>query len=595
DCIDRCVTGPGSRLLRARLGAPLCEPDAINGRLDKVAVFFANTGLTRRVRTILKTVPDLARSLARLSLDRGGPRDLAAIAAAIAGAHELASLLNEDESETGPILPLVPLIPLGRQLADAPGELASQIGTALVSDPPVLTGEGGFIRAGHHRALDEQRELASTSRSVIADLQARYQDLTGVRNLKIKHNNVLGYFAELNSTHGQNLLADGEQKTFIHRQSLANAMRFTTLELGELESAINQASARALALELDLFAGLRQQVLASTPLLQSVAAALAEIDVAAALGHLAAEDNYCRPDVDASLEFDIQSGRHPIVERSLLRGAVSPFVANDCQLGPGEGEDFGALWLLTGPNMGGKSTYLRQNALMAILAQAGSFVPAKCAHIGVVDAVFSRVGAADDIAGGRSTFMVEMIETAAILNHATGRSLVILDEIGRGTATFDGLSIAWACVEALARRVGCRGLFATHYHEMTALAETVPSVFNYTLKVREHAGEVIFLHEVVPGAAESSYGIQVARLAGLPEDVVARARQVLDHLEANSQSNPSPGADLPLFAVRPQKKDAPGAGPLAERLAAIEPDQLTPRQAIDLVYELKALAPGEDT
>ena len=362
---------------------------------------------------------------------------------------------------------------------------------------------------------------------------------------------------------------------------MANAMRFTTGELAELEGRIARAQEAGLGIEQAVFARLLGLVIAQTDHLRALADALAALDVAAALAHLAATQNYCRPQVDGSLAFAIEGGRHPVVEAH-VRAAGQPFVANDCALSGG------ALWLVTGPNMGGKSTFLRQNALIAILAQMGSFVPATQAHIGVVDRVFSRVGASDDIGGGRSTFMVEMVETAAILNRATRASLVVLDEIGRGTATFDGLSIAWAAVEALHDQTGCRALFATHFHEMTALAKSLERVSNVTMKVREWEGEVVFLHEVAPGAADRSYGIQVARLAGLPEPVLARARQVLGLLEQRSSGPRGPVLDdLPLFAHAPPPVPKAGIDPLHQMLDQVRPDELSPRQALELVYELK--------
>ncbi|MDP3316021.1 MAG: DNA mismatch repair protein MutS, partial [Devosia sp.] len=396
------------------------------------------------------------------------------------------------------------------------------------------------------------------------------------------HNGVLGYFVEVPQAHGGKLLEAPHRDTFIHRQTMANAMRFSTRELAELEGRIAKAHDAALAIETAIFARLCAAVLAETDRLRAIADALAALDVTAALAQLATTRNFCRPAVDTSMAFRIEGGRHPVVETN-VRAQNEVFVENDCDLSGG------ALWLVTGPNMGGKSTFLRQNALIAVLAQMGSYVPAASAHIGVVDRVFSRVGASDDIGGGRSTFMVEMVETAAILNRATARSLVILDEIGRGTATFDGLSIAWASVEALHDQTGCRALFATHFHEMTALSKTLARVTNHTMKVREWEGEVVFLHEVAEGAADRSYGIQVAKLAGLPESVLARARNVLNVLEQRSSGGK--GAvldDLPLFAHQPPPAKAT-VNPLYDRIDQVRPDDLTPRQAIDLIYELKKI------
>jgi DNA mismatch repair protein MutS len=379
----------------------------------------------------------------------------------------------------------------------------------------------------------------------------------------------------------------------MHRQTLAGAMRFTSVELGELETKITGASDRALALELSIFERLAKEVLGEASALEAVADALARIDVAASLAELAVAEDWVRPHVDGSLEFLIEGGRHPVVEAALKRDG-GPFVANDCDLSAPEEEDAGSIWLVTGPNMAGKSTFLRQNALIAVLAQIGSFVPAKRAEIGVVDRLFSRVGAADDLARGRSTFMVEMVETAAILNQATERSLVILDEIGRGTATFDGLSIAWATLEHLHAVNKSRALFATHFHELTALGAKLNRIVNATVRVKEWEGDVIFLHEVAPGVADRSYGIQVAKLAGLPHAVIERARTVLKELEASDRSAPAQklADDLPLFAaVRPMSQ--PKEDKLAEALDAVDPDALAPREALEALYKLKTLRKRE--
>ncbi|MBD8066416.1 DNA mismatch repair protein MutS [Devosia sp. PTR5] len=586
-CIDLTVTAPGGRLLAARVAAPLRDAKAINARLDAVTRLSDDTLLRARVRQTLKASPDLARALSRLALERGGPRDLAAIGKAITAALELAGSL-EAQSDLPPALQ-----GLVATLSTAPGALASELGLALDDDLPLLVRDGGFVRASYDRRLDEERALGRETRAVVAALQARLMDETDVRSLKIKHNGVLGYFVEVPASHGTKLLEPPHREVFIHRQTLANAMRFTTTELAELEGRIAKAQGAALELELAIFSRLRGDVLSCTTQLQALADALAELDVTAALAELAATRGYVRPLVDDSLAFAIEGGRHPVVE-TMVRAEGQSFVANDADLSGSDDMGGGKLWLVTGPNMGGKSTFLRQNALIAILAQMGSYVPATSAHIGVVDRLFSRVGASDDIAHGRSTFMVEMVETAAILNRATRRSLVVLDEIGRGTATFDGLSIAWAAVEALHESTGCRALFATHFHELTSLAKTLARVANVTMKVREWEGEVVFLHEVGPGAADRSYGIQVARLAGLPEPVIARAKQVLDVLEqrsagtASSSQKASVLDDLPLFAHRPAPAPK-GKDPLYEALDTVRPDEMTPRQAIETLYQLKKI------
>ena len=585
--IDLTVTAPGARLLATRLAAPLRRADAINERLDAVSRLVEDTLLRGRLRQDLKSAPDLARALSRLALERGGPRDLAAIGKAVGAALELAQHLRAQ-----PELPTI-LERLTQTLGAAPGALARELAAALDDELPLLSRDGGFVRPGYDARLDEERALGRETRAVVAALQARLMDETDVRSLKIKHNGVLGFFVEVPAAHGQKLLEAPHRETFIHRQTLANAMRFTTTELADLEGRIAQAQGAALEIEQAIFARLRDETLAATRQLQGLADALAELDVTAALAEVSATRGYCRPMVDDSLAFAISGGRHPVVEL-MVQSEGQSFVANDADLSGSEEAGGGSLWLVTGPNMGGKSTFLRQNALIAVLAQMGCYVPADSAHIGVVDRLFSRVGASDDIAHGRSTFMVEMVETAAILNRATRKSLVVLDEIGRGTATFDGLSIAWAAVEALHETTGCRALFATHFHELTSLAKTLTRVANVTMKVREWEGEVVFLHEVGPGAADRSYGIQVARLAGLPAPVIARAKQVLDVLEqrsagtASSSQKASVLDDLPLFAHQPPPAPK-GKDPVHEALDAVRPDEMTPRQAIDALYQLKKL------
>ncbi len=600
--IDRTITGAGGRLLAERLSAPLTDPGAINARLDVVGFFLELGALRSDVRDMLKACPDVSRALSRLSLGRGGPRDLAAIGAGLAAAADLAALLRSDTglvSVPGEIGAL--LETLGRN----DGTLAGALREALADELPVNTRDGGFVRKGYRPELDEQRGLRDESRKVIAGLQGKYAEATGVRALKVRHNNVLGFFVEVTAQHGDKLRAAPHDETFIHRQTLANAVRFTTTELAELESRIAMAGDRALALELQVFDTLVGEVHAHTEMIAAVAGALASLDVAAALAELAETERYVRPRVDGSRAFRIEKGRHPVVEQALRQAQEGEFVPNDCTLSAdgGEGEeDAGGdgrhIWLVTGPNMAGKSTFLRQNALIAVLAQMGSHVPAASAHIGVIDRLFSRVGAADDLARGRSTFMVEMVETATILNQAGERSLVILDEIGRGTATFDGLSIAWAAVEHLHEVNRCRALFATHFHELTALSDRLDRLANVTMTVREWQGEVVFLHEVGPGAADRSYGIQVAKLAGLPPAVIERAGEVLHALEQGEQTAARRELvdDLPLFsAARPQSAGpaASSPGKLEAALGEVLPDELTPREALDLVYRLKALAGGE--
>jgi DNA mismatch repair protein MutS len=578
--IDLTVTPSGARLLAERLASPLTDPDAINRRLDSLEFLVEAAPMRDALRRSLAHAPDFLRALSRLSLDRGGPRDLAAIRDGLAASMTLASIL-----ETAEELPPELLSAYARLRADC-AELERNLEAMLADDLPLLKRDGGFVRPGAVSALDEARGLRDESRRVIAELQASYANEAGVRQLKIKHNNFLGYFIETPQAAGETLLKAPHTATFIHRQTMAGAMRFTTNALTDLESRIASAADRALALELETFERLRQACVAEAEPLRGFGVALAEIDVAAALAELAVKRNWTRPLVDASLSFRIEGGRHPVVDAA-LRQASEPFVANDCDL-TGEGGEGGRIAIVTGPNMAGKSTYLRQNALIALIAQMGAYVPASRAHVGIVDRLFSRVGAADDLARGRSTFMVEMVETAAILNQATTHSLVILDEIGRGTATFDGLSIAYASVEHLSAVNRSRALFATHFHELTGLAETLPRLVNLTMRVTEFKGAVTFLHEVVPGAADRSYGIQVAKLAGLPGSVVKRARQVLASLEA-SRSSTSLDA-LPLFSYEPHEPPpAPAPDELRTAVAALDPDALTPRDALEALYKLKRL------
>ncbi len=584
--IDRTVTAAGSRLLAQRLAAPLTDPVEIAHRLDAVAAFVNDSAMRGDLRGTLKTVPDLARALARIVVGRGGPRDLAAIRDGICAAAEFSTRLSA-------------LVELPRDIAEAivalrrpDAAIATELARALADELPAFRRDGGFVRAGYEGALDEARALRDESRRVIAALQVRYAEMTGVKTLKIRHNNVLGYFVDVTAQHGEKLLTAPLNGTFIHRQTLAGQVRFTTTELGELEAKIANAADRALALELEIFDALAARVTAASAAIKQAAEALAAVDTMTALAALAVERNYVRPVVDGGLTFLIEGGRHPVVEQAL--GADGgPFVANDCDLSPPADATAGRIWLITGPNMAGKSTFLRQNALIAVLAQMGSFVPARAAHIGVVDRLFSRVGAADDLARGHSTFMVEMVETAAILNQAGERALVILDEIGRGTSTFDGLSIAWATIEHLHESNRCRTLFATHFHEMTALAAKLKRLHNATMRVKEWHGDVVFLHEVVPGAADRSYGIQVAKLAGLPASVIERAKLVLAQIEAEDRTSPARKLidDLPLFAAArppataPQRDEALTA--LVEALAALHPDEMSPREALEALYALK--------
>jgi DNA mismatch repair protein MutS len=592
DAIDRTVTPAGSRLLAQRLAAPLTDTAQIAQRLDSVSALAADSSTREAIRTVLRGAPDMSRALARLSVGRGSPRDLAGLRDGITAADDaLAGLETLDR-------PPQEIVAVLEALRRPSRELAREFERALSDQLPLMKRDGGFVREGYEAALDEARNLRDASRLVVAAMQARYADATAVKGLKIRHNNVLGYFVEVTAQHGDKLMTAPLNATFIHRQTLAGQVRFTTSELGEIEAKIANAGERALALELEIFDRLCALALAASEELRAAALAFARLDVATALAKLATDDSYVRPEVDASLGFAVESGRHPVVEQALKRDG-QPFIANACDLSPGPGQQSGQIWLITGPNMAGKSTFLRQNALIALLAQIGSFVPAARARIGVVDRLFSRVGAADDLARGRSTFMVEMVETAVILNQASERSLVILDEIGRGTATFDGLSIAWAAIEHLHESNRCRALFATHYHELTALSAKLPRMFNATVRVKEWQGDVVFLHEVLPGSADRSYGIQVAKLAGLPSAVIARAKSVLAKLEAQDRGQTARALadDLPLFAI--PSRAAPDPAPpteteqLVEALRALHPDELSPREALEALYALKAKLPKQ--
>lgn len=586
--IDRTITGGGSRLLASRLAGPLIDPEVISQRHDAVALFLDNEMMREGLRRTLKGAPDMARALSRIALQRGGPRDILSIAQGLEAARQIL-----DQTNAIGTAPLEVEGALGN-LSGAPHDLGRNLVEAIREDPPLLKRDGGFVATGFDPDLDELRALRDESRKVIAQLQATYMEELGIRSLKIKHNNVLGWFIEAPTAQSEKLTSDPGR--FIHRQSMAGAMRFTTTELADLESKIASAGERALAIEMEIFERLSQAIVAAGEAIKAAAHGLSILDVSAALAKLAQQETFVRPQVDDTRAFDITGGRHPVVEQALKTSGGDGFVANDADLGQEGEEETGRIWLITGPNMAGKSTFLRQNALIAVLAQMGSYVPATAAHIGVVDRLFSRVGAADDLARGRSTFMVEMVETAAILNQAGDRSLVILDEIGRGTATFDGLSIAWATIEHLHEVNRSRALFATHYHELTALSAKLDRLSNATVKVKEWNGDVVFLHEIVPGAADRSYGIQVAKLAGLPSSVVERSKAVLSQLEEQDRRSPAETLidELPLFAALapPTRSTMPRSDepdPLLEALGEINPDDMTPRDALEALYRLKTL------
>lgn len=561
DVIDQTTTSMGARLLFHHLAAPLTDLNALQQRLNCVDFLFENPPLTQALRAVLTCCPDLERPLSRLTWGRGGPRDLAAINRGLKLLPDLQKIfINQDI----PASLTSTLKRLGHY-----DEITDRLTRALKDELPHLARDGNFIRPGYHPPLDELLALRDDSKGALEALQQKYIAETGVTSLKIKHNNIVGYHVEITSLHKDKL-----GPAFIHRQTMVNAMRFSTSELAELEKKIMGALEHALALELRLFQDLVDEVGRRATDIIETAHALAALDVAASHAHLAVERNYVKPILDESLAFEIEGGRHPVVEALLPQG--TSFVPNDCQLK--------GLWLLTGPNMAGKSTFLRQNALIALMAHMGMYVPAQRAHIGMIDRIFSRVGASDDLARGRSTFMVEMTETATILNQATPRSFVILDEIGRGTATFDGLSLAWAVVEHLVHVNHARALFATHYHELTALEKVLEDVSCYTVKIREWEDQIIFLHEISKGTADKSYGIHVGKLAGLPPSVVKRAEDVLVTLEETKPKPKLASKPLPLFV---EAYNAPS--PLEKAVEAMNPDDFSPKEALEKLYSLKKL------
>ena len=582
-CIDRTVTSGGARALAERIARPLCDPAAINHGLDAVEWLLERRDLRRDLRDGLRASSDVARAVSRLVLGRGGPRDLAAVRTGLAIAEGIAGLFPPArEPLAGPPARIVACLDRLTLSPDL-GRLLADLAQGLVAEPPHLARDGGFVAPGYRPELEEARRLRDDSRRVVADLEARAVAEAGVP-FKVRHNAVLGYFLETTAKAAEPLLRPTGESPFIHRQTLANQVRFTTVELSELDAKISQAGYRALAIEGETFETWRTTVQSLARPLQAVAEALAELDAHAALAEWAEEVGGVRPVIDDSLCFDITAGRHPVVEAA-VRSQGDPYTPNDCRL-DGSGAAASRLSIVTGPNMAGKSTFLRQNALMVVLAQAGAFVPATAMRLGVVDRLFSRVGAGDDLARGRSTFMTEMVETAAILTQATDRSFVVLDEIGRGTATYDGLAIAWAVAEALHDQNRTRTLFATHYHELAGLETRLAHVCNLSMAAREWNGDLVFLHEARSGAADRSYGVQVAKLAGVPASVVGRARQVLERLEGEKAAAVSLD-DLPLFAVAEPPPPRPSA--VEDALQAIQPDELSPREALEALYRLKSL------
>lgn len=575
-CVDRCVTAPGRRLLAADLSAPLTDVRAIEGRLALVQWLHDEPLRRERVREALKAMPDIGRALGRLIAGRGSPRDLALLRDGLQASAALKAELEGEPEQPDLLAAMLP--ELGGHAA-----LTDRLAAALVASPPLDASKGGYIAEGYDAALDALRSASSDGRRAIAALEARYREATGVSTLKIRHNAVLGYHIEVSARHADRLMTP--DSGFTHRQTLAGVVRFNAPDLHAEASRVVEAGAHALAAEAAHYEELASLAIAAAPRIAATADAIARIDVAASNAARAAEGGWCLPHLTDQPCLELEGARHPVVEDALAKNGER-FVANDCALGPND-----RLWLITGPNMGGKSTFLRQVAIAALLAQAGSYVPAARAKIGIVDRLFSRVGAADNLARGRSTFMVEMVETAAILAQATPNSLVILDEIGRGTSTYDGLAIAWAVVEAMHDQVRARTLFATHYHELTRLADRLEALSLHHVRAREWKGELVLLHEVGDGPADRSYGIAVAKLAGLPPLVLARAKSVLAKLEAGRDATGGIAAgldDLPLFAS--QQVETSVVDPLAEAVASIDPDALTPREALEALYALKRLA-----
>jgi len=577
DAVDRTVTGAGARLLAADIAAPLGRAGDIEERLDLVSLFVDDRGLQETVRDRLRQLPDIARALGRLVAGRGSPRDAAQLRDGLDGAQRLSDLL-------GRLTDMPPLLQALQPRLTGHGALVDLLTRALVPSPPIDSSDGGYIADGYDAALDELRSVGSDGRRAIAMLEADYRAKTGISALKIRHNNVLGYHIEVPARHADQLMAP--DSGFTHRQTLAGVVRFNATELHDQASRVTQARAHAIAREAQHLEALVAEILASATAISATADALARIDVATGLAQCAHEGGWCRPSVTMEPCFEVEGGRHPVVEAAVT-AMGEQFVANDCRLGSDK-----RLWLVTGPNMGGKSTFLRQNALIAVLAQAGSFVPATRARIGLVDRLFSRVGASDNLARGRSTFMVEMVETAAILAQATERSFVVLDEVGRGTSTYDGLAIAWAVVEAIHSVNRSRCLFATHYHELTRLAERLDGLSLHHVRAREWKGDLVLLHELADGPADRSYGLAVAKLAGVPPTVISRASAVLKKLEAGRASTGGLAAgldDLPLFAAAMSAEPEP-ADPLREAVETMQPDSLTPREALDFLYRLKDIA-----
>jgi DNA mismatch repair protein MutS len=587
--IDRTRTGAGAREFADRLARPLVDVSAIRARQQAVTFFIQQAELREAVRHTVSKSGDLARATSRLSLGRGGPRDLLIVRDTLAVGESLCAEFAKQPDLDLPVNLSYVLNALSLSDKSDLAQLRRDLSKALTVDVPLQARDGGFIAQGWDPAIDELKALRDGSRRIVASLQSDYSKAANVPTLKIKHNNVLGYFIEVSPKHADVMQNKGPESPFIHRQTLVSGVRFTTTELADLDAKISGAADKVCALEVDAFEHFAEQVRNLSEYLRQTAQALAILDVQSAWAEWAVDTQAICPKIDDSLSFLITGGRHPVVREALKKTGSADFTPNDCVL-DSSGKSANRLTLITGPNMAGKSTYLRQNALMFIMAQAGGFVPADTAHIGIANALFSRVGASDDLSKGRSTFMTEMIETAAILNQATERSFVILDEIGRGTSTFDGLSIAWATVEHLHEINKSRALFATHYHELTDLVDSLDYAGNASLRAKEWDGDLVFLHDVRNGPADKSYGVQVARLAGLPRVATDRAQTVLSRLEAEVDSADSETGllgGLPLFSATPPSSAPLTPSPVEKALSELDIDDITPRQALDLLYELK--------
>ena len=573
-CLDATVTPMGKRLLRAWMLRPSLDRTEIEARLDAVDVQVKDIVGREELRRKLDGILDLERLLSRVTLETANPRDVLALAASLARLPQVRKVLAG--------LSATRLGALHSSL-DELGDLRQKIEQTIIPEPPITLSDGGVIAAGIDKDLDELRDLSRNSKQYLTRVEQRERERTGIGSLKVKFNSIFGYYLEISKANLHLAPTDYERK-----QTLVNAERFTTPELKEYESKILDAQEKIVEIERRLFAELRSAIAAEAKRIRQTALALAEVDVLACLAHIAALRDYCRPRFtekpEESSDLEIIEGRHPVIEQQELAGGSERFVPNDLFLN----SSTHSIVVLTGPNMGGKSTYLRQTALIVILAQMGSFVPARSARLGIVDRVFTRIGASDNLARGRSTFMVEMTETSAILHTATARSLILLDEVGRGTSTYDGLAIAWAAIEFLHARVHAKTLFATHYFELTELAEQLSGVKNYHVSVKETGGSVVFLRKVEPGAADRSYGIEVAKLAGLPNEVVVRAREVLaEHESAEHQltghltpgAEPERPAQLTIFT--------PLSQPVLEKLREVDLNRLTPLEALNLLAELK--------